>query len=102
MACIQVAHSNMCASLRTCENAFQLEAALAASLQREQALLSMVEQQRAEIDRLRSMVNALQLSDVMRGLDVSPGASPHVAPHHAASPPSVDRLDYALQQWHLQ
>lgn len=84
MSCAQAAF--LCNQQRTAESVFQLEVALAASLHREQALISMVEQQRVEIDRLRSTVNSMQLSDALRSLDfTTPPPSVTATPQHTPS-----------------
>jgi hypothetical protein len=92
MRCAHAAYAHNHESVTV--NSFQLEAALAASLQREQALVHMVEQQRCEIDRLRATINALQLSDALRSLDFatpppSITTSPQQTPAHRCTPGEV-------------
>ena len=82
----------------------QLETALMASHQREEALKQIVEQQRTEIDKLRSLVNSLQLQESLRQLAVTPpsrrrklenGMSPVVAEHY---PPAVSPSTAACER----
>lgn len=83
MSCAQVAQQYDEHRYYAEGGSFQLESALAAALQREQALVQMVEQQRAEIDHLRSTINAMQLTEALRTMDFStPTPSVHTTPQH--------------------
>jgi hypothetical protein len=97
MSCAQVAYQYE-QSHYPAEGSYQLEAALAAALQREQALVQMVEQQRAEIDHLRSTINAMQLTEALRSLDFgSPVPSAHATPQHSfvpCTPPRPSAMVY--------
>lgn len=85
------------------EEPHALAAALTASLQREQALMALVAQQRAEIDHLRSTVNALQLMDAMRGLDMTPPPPTGFATPSPFPSPSLAHcsLTYDLEHLHV-
>lgn len=98
MSCAQVAYQYDQKNYFPPEGSFQLEAALAAALQREQALVQFVEQQRAEIDHLRSTINAMQLNETLRSLDFnSPVPSNQTTPQHSyatCTPPRPPTMAY--------
>lgn len=63
---------------------------LAAALEREETLRCIVEEQRAEIDRLRSLVNSLQLHESLRLLSLE-GKQPAIECPATPPPPAIWR-----------
>lgn len=77
----------------------QLETALLASHQREEVLKQLVEQQRTEIDKLRSLVNSLQLQESLRSLAVTPPSRrPRQADSAIVSPASFCGQRYSTER----